>query len=184
MAGVCACKTLHESTPLKIATEPTNFGFVDDVPLSFDFRFVLPVAVSGLRGRTFGLPYFIERLLAEWFRSDVELRAQLVMHSHVKKPIHGARGKRLKRRRARPAHIPADHADERLLRRSWCARPDDRRYFKSDRAPDPPFPAKRETGQSPRHSQHRAVAVGSVQVSRFDFVGVARAVSRADACTI
>jgi hypothetical protein len=29
---------------------------------------------------------YIERLLAEWFRSDVELRAQLVMHS-MEEPI-------------------------------------------------------------------------------------------------
>ena len=43
-------------------------------------RFVLPVAFASCVVAYFGLPY-IERLLAEWFRSDVELRAQLVMHS-------------------------------------------------------------------------------------------------------
>ena len=43
-------------------------------------RFVLPIALAACVVAFFGLPY-IERLLAEWFRSDVELRAQLVMHS-------------------------------------------------------------------------------------------------------
>ncbi len=48
-------------------------------------RFVLPVAFASCVVAYFGLPY-IERLLAEWFRSDVELRAQLVMHS-MEEPI-------------------------------------------------------------------------------------------------
>src|SRR5271169_3169809 len=43
-------------------------------------RYVLPIAFAACVVAFFGLPY-IERLLAEWFRSDVELRAQLVMHS-------------------------------------------------------------------------------------------------------
>jgi hypothetical protein len=43
-------------------------------------RYVLPIALAACVVAFFGLPY-IERLLAEWFRSDVELRAQLVMHS-------------------------------------------------------------------------------------------------------
>src|SRR5882724_13605778 len=48
-------------------------------------RFVLPVAFASCVVAYFGLPY-IERLLAEWFRSDVELRAQLAMHS-MEEPI-------------------------------------------------------------------------------------------------
>jgi trehalose 6-phosphate synthase len=47
---------------------------------SIMLRFVLPIAFASCVVAYFGLPY-IERLLAEWFRSDVELRAQLVMHS-------------------------------------------------------------------------------------------------------
>ena len=52
---------------------------------SIILRFVLPVALASCVVAYFGLPY-IERLLAEWFRSDVELRAQLVMHS-MEEPI-------------------------------------------------------------------------------------------------
>ena len=43
-------------------------------------RFVLPVALASCVVAFFGLPY-IQRLLAEWFTADVELRAQLVMHT-------------------------------------------------------------------------------------------------------
>jgi hypothetical protein len=38
-----------------------------------------------VRRRLFGLPY-IQRLLAEWFSADVEVRAQLVMHT-VEEPL-------------------------------------------------------------------------------------------------
>ena len=49
---------------------------------SIILRFVLPVAFASCVVAYFGLPY-IERLLAEWFRSDVELRSQLVMLSLI-----------------------------------------------------------------------------------------------------
>ena len=54
-------------------------------------RLVLPVAFASCVVAYFGLPY-IERLLAEWFRSDVELRAQLVMHT-MEEPITDLVGK-------------------------------------------------------------------------------------------
>ena len=54
-------------------------------------RFVLPVAFASCVVAYFGLPY-IERLLAEWFRSDVELRSQLVMHS-MEEPLAELVGK-------------------------------------------------------------------------------------------
>ena len=43
---------------------------------SIMLRFVLPVALASCVVAYFGLPY-IQRLLAEWFRSDVELRARI-----------------------------------------------------------------------------------------------------------
>ena len=52
---------------------------------SIMLRLVLPIAIASCVVAYVGLPY-IERLLAEWFRSDVELRAQLVMHS-MEEPI-------------------------------------------------------------------------------------------------
>ena len=48
-------------------------------------RFVLPVALASCVVAYIGLPY-IQRLLAEWFRSDVEMRAQLLMHT-MEEPI-------------------------------------------------------------------------------------------------
>ena len=48
-------------------------------------RFVLPVALASCVVAYFGLPY-IQRLLAEWFRADVEQRAELAMHS-MEEPI-------------------------------------------------------------------------------------------------
>src|SRR3979411_2173141 len=93
-------------------------------------RFVLPVAFASCVVAYFGLPY-IERLLAEWFRSDAELRAQLVMHS-MEEPITELCEKgtwsRLRRYLAKPA------ADERLLAILVC-RPNGTTLFKSDRTP-------------------------------------------------
>src|ERR1700737_2169402 len=70
---------------VKIETGAVNFGIFWTMFPSVMLRFVLPVAFASCVVAYFGLPY-IERLLAEWFRSDVELRAQLVMHS-MEEPI-------------------------------------------------------------------------------------------------
>ena len=48
-------------------------------------RFVLPLALASCVVAFLGLPY-IQKLLAEWFSADVEVRAQLVMHT-VEAPI-------------------------------------------------------------------------------------------------
>ncbi len=48
-------------------------------------RFVLPLALASCVVAFLGLPY-IQKLLAEWFSADVEVRAQLVMHT-VESPI-------------------------------------------------------------------------------------------------
>src|ERR1700735_4709641 len=97
---------------------------------SIMLRFVLPVALASCVVAYFGLPY-IERLLAEWFCSDVELRAQLVMHS-MEEPMPDLveKGKE-SRLRAYLAKIPAD---ERLLAILVC-RPNGTTIFKSERAP-------------------------------------------------
>src|SRR5260370_12801066 len=91
---------------LKFETVPRILGILTDlasngVPYdlhggtmfrSVMLRFVLPVAFASCVVAYFGLPY-IERLLAEWFRSDVELRSQLVMHS-MEEPLAGLVGQR------------------------------------------------------------------------------------------
>src|SRR3981189_1098343 len=93
-------------------------------------RFVLPVAFASCVVAYFGLPY-IERLLAEWFRSDVELRAQLVMHS-MEEPLTElvVRGKEPRLR----AYLSKVTADERLLAILVC-RQDGTMIFKTERAP-------------------------------------------------
>src|ERR1700732_2804725 len=93
-------------------------------------RFVVPVALASCVVAYFGLPY-IQRLLAEWFRSDVELRAQLVMHS-MEEPITDLveKGNDLHLR----AYLAKITADERLLAILVC-RPNGSTIFKSERVP-------------------------------------------------
>src|SRR5882724_2128572 len=93
-------------------------------------RFVLPVALASCVVAYFGLPY-IQRLLAEWFRSDVELRAQLVMHS-MEEPITDLveNGSEARLR----GYLAKIAADERLLAILVC-RPNGTTIFKSERTP-------------------------------------------------
>src|ERR1700727_4061276 len=96
---------------------------------SIMLRFVLPVALASCVVAFFGLPY-IERLLAEWFRSDVELRAQLVMHS-MEEPITDLveKGNEARLR----TYLAKTTSDERLLAILVC-RPDGSTIFKTARA--------------------------------------------------
>ncbi|MGB6352336.1 MAG: trehalose-6-phosphate synthase [Steroidobacteraceae bacterium] len=132
---------------------------------SIMLRFVLPVAFASCVVAYFGLPY-IERLLAEWFRSDVELRAQLVMHSMeepIKELVEKGNEGRLR------AYLAKITADERLLAVLVC-RTDGSTLFKTDRAP----PAiSCDAASLPNSTPSRIVQLpsGSVQISRFDFDG-------------
>src|SRR5579864_7704054 len=93
-------------------------------------RFVLPVAFASCVVAYFGLPYN-QRLLAEWFRADVELRAQLVMHS-MEEPITDLveNGSEARLR----VYLAKIAADERLLAILVC-RPNGSTIFKSERTP-------------------------------------------------
>ena len=126
-------------------------------------RFVLPVAFASCVVAYFGLPY-IERLLAEWFRSDVELRAQLVMHS-MEEPITELveKGNEWRLR----AYLAKITADERLLAVLVC-RTDGSTLFKTDRAPQA---ISCDAASMPNSTPTRIVQLpsGSVQISRFDF---------------
>ena len=126
-------------------------------------RFVLPVAFASCVVAYFGLPY-IERLLAEWFRSDVELRAQLVMHS-MEEPITELveKGNEWRLR----AYLAKITADERLLAVMVC-RTDGSTRFKTDRAPQA---ISCDAASMPNSTPTRIVQLpsGSVQISRFDF---------------
>ena len=134
-------------------------------------RFVLPVALASCVVAYIGLPY-IQRLLAEWFRSDMESRAQLVMHS-TEEPIKDLVEKRSEKGSDKAneaklrAYLAKITADSRLLAILVC-RPDGTAIFKSERAPaaiscDPDI--------APRAGTSRVVELpsGSVQISRFDF---------------
>jgi trehalose 6-phosphate synthase len=126
-------------------------------------RFVLPVAFASCVVAFFGLPY-IERLLAEWFRSDVELRAQLVMHT-MEEPLGDliAKGNEARLRN----YLAKVTADERLLAILIC-RPDGTTIIKTERAP-PAISCEAYAGSLPAQTRVEQLPSGSVQVSRFDF---------------
>ncbi len=134
---------------------------------SIMLRFVLPVALASCVVAYFGLPY-IQRLLAEWFRSDVELRAQLVMHS-VEDPLTDLVefGSEARLR----AYLNKVAADERLLAILIC-RPSGATIFRPERTPAA-VSCETENGASPARSRIMQLPSGSVQISRFDFDGAA-----------
>jgi trehalose 6-phosphate synthase len=126
-------------------------------------RFVLPVAFASCVVAYFGLPY-IERLLAEWFRSDVELRAQLVMHS-MEEPVTELIGKGNEPRLR--SYLAKETADERLLAILLC-RPDGSTIFKTERTPAA-ISCQGNATATPTPTRVVQLPSGSVQVSRFDF---------------
>ena len=126
-------------------------------------RFVLPLALASCVVAYVGLPY-IQRLLAEWFTSDVELRAQLVMHTMegpLTELVEKGNEPRLR------DYLQKMTADERLLAVLVC-RPDGTVIAKTERLPKA---IDCEVGERSGASPARVVQLpsGSVQVSRFDF---------------
>ena len=126
-------------------------------------RFVLPVAFAACVVAYFGLPY-IERLLAEWFRSDVELRAQSVMHS-MEDPMTDLMGKGSEPKLRN--YLAKVTADERLLAILVC-RPDGTTVLKTERTPSA-ITCEADAKSNPAASRVVQLPSGSVQVSRFDF---------------
>ena len=126
-------------------------------------RFVLPLALASCVVAYFGLPY-IQRLLAEWFTADVELRAQLVMHT-MEAPLTELveQGNEAKLH----GYLAKLTADERLLAVLVC-RPDGTVIAKTERLPRA---IDCDASAGPAASSARIVQLpsGSVQVSRFDF---------------
>jgi trehalose-6-phosphate synthase len=126
-------------------------------------RFVLPVALASCVVAFFGLPY-IQRLLAEWFTADVELRAQLVMHTMegpLTELVEQGNEARLR------GYLAKMTADERLLAVLVC-RPDGTIIAKTERLPRA---IDCDASDGAHSSSARIVQLpsGSVQVSRFDF---------------
>ena len=124
-------------------------------------RFVLPVALASCVVAYIGLPY-IQRLLAEWFRSDVEMRAQLLMHT-MEEPITDLVEKGSETRLR--AYLAKTAADERLLAILIC-RPNGQTIFKSERTPTA-IACDAATGANGSHILQ--LPSGSVQLSSFSF---------------
>jgi trehalose 6-phosphate synthase/phosphatase len=124
-------------------------------------RFVLPVALASCVVAYIGLPY-IQRLLAEWFRSDVEMRAQLLMHT-MEEPITELveKGNETRLR----AYLGKTAADERLLAILIC-RPNGVTIFKLERTPTA-IACDASTGVNSSHVLQ--LPSGSVQLSSFAF---------------
>ncbi|MDP9065580.1 MAG: trehalose-6-phosphate synthase [Pseudomonadota bacterium] len=126
-------------------------------------RFVLPVTLASCVVAFFGLPY-IERLLAEWFRADVDLRAQLVMHA-MQEPVSELIGRGNEPRLR--AYLSRVTADERLLAILIC-RSDGSLLSKTERTPAA-ISCAANAATLPAQVRVVQLPSGSVQVSRFDF---------------
>jgi len=124
-------------------------------------RFAVPTLIAVSILAFFGVPY-VDRILAEWFRSDVDLRAQLVAHS-----MEGALTGFLERADSKglAGYLAAITTDERLMAIVLCD-DDAKLLFKTDRTPAKiDCSMRRETGA--RGSSILKLADGSVEVSSF-----------------
>ena len=126
-------------------------------------RLVLPLVAASVIVAYVGLPY-IERLLTEWFRSDVELRAQLVMHSmeeRVTDLVEKGNDARLR------DYLSKVTADERLLAILVC-RVDGSTILKTERMPAA-IACGAGRDEPPATTRILQLSSGSVQVSSFVF---------------
>jgi trehalose-6-phosphate synthase len=129
-------------------------------------RYVLPIALAACVVAFFGLPY-IERLLAEWFRSDVELRAQLVMHSMEERITYLVEsGNQVQLSN----YLATLTADQRLLAVLVC-RPDGSTIYATERTPGT-ISCAAVGNAKPEATRIVQLPSGSVQISRFDFDAV------------
>jgi trehalose 6-phosphate synthase/phosphatase len=124
-------------------------------------RFAVPALIAVSMLAFFGVPY-VDRILAEWFRSDVDLRAQLVAHS-----MEGSLTGLLERndQTGLSAYLAAITTDERLMAIVLCDG-DAHTLFKTDRTPvEIKCSVLRDIGE--RGSSIVKLADGSVEVSSF-----------------
>jgi trehalose 6-phosphate synthase/phosphatase len=124
-------------------------------------RFVVPTLIAVSILAFFGVPY-VDRILADWFRRDVDLRAQLVAHS-----IEGSLTRFLGRgdMKGLASYLAAITTDERLMAIVLC---DDGEtaLFATDRTPaEIECSVRRDIGE--RGSSIVKLADGSVEVSSF-----------------
>ncbi len=126
-------------------------------------RFVLPLTCASCVVAYFGLPY-INRLIGEWFRADVQMRAQVVMQSAeetVTELVGRGDAARLRNYLARLT------GDARLLAILVC-RPTGEVFARSERAPGNITCSNNGTSSGAR-SRVIDLESGAVLASRFDF---------------
>jgi hypothetical protein len=126
-------------------------------------RFGIPMTVAVSLLAFFGVPY-ANRLLAEWFRSDVNLRAQLVANSMG--PTLGTLLDTKSESELR-SYLAAITADERLLSIMLC-RTNGTLIYKTDRTPDE-ITCQSTYGIADGGSSVIQLKSGSVQASAFPF---------------
>lgn len=126
------------------------------------WRFAVPVLVALSVGAYFAVPY-VERLLTEWFRTDVEMRARVVMNSMGETLPTLLDRSELPRLRRFLATVTED---ERLLAVVAC-RPDGQPLYQTDRTPPQVSCALAATPGAPANRVMR-IPRGSVHVARFE----------------
>ncbi len=126
------------------------------------WRFALPVLVTLSVGAWIAVPY-VERMLTEWFRTDVEMRAKVVMNTMGETlPTLLDRSELPRLRR----FLSKVTEDERLLAVLAC-RPDGQTLYQTDRTP-PQVSCATGTAASEPASRVLRTPQGTVHVARYD----------------
>jgi trehalose-6-phosphate synthase len=124
-------------------------------------RFAVPTLIAVSILAFFGVPY-VDRILAQWFRSDVDLRAQLVANS-MEQSLAGFLERGNKKGLAN--YLAGITTDERLMAVVLCD-DDSKTIFTTDRTPaEIKCSVRRDVGE--RGSNIVKLADGSVEVSSF-----------------
>ena len=128
---------------------------------SIILRFVLPIVLASTVVAYFGLPY-VDRLLTEWFRTDVELRAQLLVNS-----MQDTLPELIDQRETKKIRVYVDKlaANERLVALLIC-RADGAVIYKTEPSPAA-IPCTRANTPAST-GEIVQLPTGSVQVSTFD----------------
>ena len=126
------------------------------------WRFALPVLVTLSVGAWIAVPY-VERMLTEWFRTDVEMRAKVVMNTMGETlPTLLDRSELPRLRR----FLSKVTEDERLLAVLAC-RPDGQTLYQTDRTP-PQVTCATGTAASEPASRVLRTPQGTVHVARYE----------------
>ena len=126
-------------------------------------RFAVPTLLAVSILSYFGVPY-VDRMLAGWFRADVDMRAQLVANS-----MSATLSTLVEQsdQSALSGYLNAVTADERLLAVVVC-RADGTLVFETERTPDA-ITCASTLGIGERGDQYMQLKSGSVEVSAFSF---------------